>query len=180
MHSPLLTPMQAPFWKPFVYGIAQKMCLATAKSLKVFFELPSNTMCVHMLTYRYTVLCGLLLSNTSLIKLVDYVSKDPPSEWTTGSDHTNGSGATPSAPVPRVEFPSQPLSERMCTKTTLLYNRDVYFYGSLRPIMENSYCWMQKCPQEDLWNTEEFSWVLFVPPTGMCSDLLWSSFRLVL
>lgn len=73
-------------------------------------------MCVHMLTYRYTVLCGLLLSNTSLIKLVDYVSKDPPSEWTTGSDHTNGSGATPSASVPRVEFPSQPLSlsQREC------------------------------------------------------------------
>lgn len=33
----------------------------------------------------------------SLIKLADYGSKDPPSAWTTGSDHTNGSGATPSA-----------------------------------------------------------------------------------
>lgn len=42
------------------------------------------------------ILCGLLLSNTSLIRLADYRSRDPPSAWTTGSDRTNGSGATPS------------------------------------------------------------------------------------
>ncbi len=160
------------------------MCIATAKSLKVFFNLPSNTLCVHMLTYKHTVLCGLLLSNTSLIKLVDYGSKDPPSAWTTGSDHTNGSAATPSAQVPRVEFPSQPLSlsQRECVPGQHYYTigTSIFKPDSLRAVMENSHCWMQKRPREDLWNTEEFSWVLFVPPTGMCSDLLWSSFRLVL
>lgn len=101
-------------------------------------------MCVHMLTYRYTVLCGLLLSNTSLIKLVDYVSKDPPSEWTTGSDHTNGSGATPSASVPRVEFPSQPLSlsQRECVPGQHYYTigTSIFIHGSLRAIMEISHC----------------------------------------
>jgi len=31
---------------------------------KVFFKLYHQTACVCILTYKYTVLCGLLLSNT--------------------------------------------------------------------------------------------------------------------
>lgn len=98
---------------------------------KKFSSSYHQTLCVYACSPTNTLSFAACCSATiSLIKLADYGSKDPPSAWTTGSDHTNGSGTTPSAPVPWVEFSAQPLSlsQRECTRATLLCNRDVYFY----------------------------------------------------
>lgn len=67
--------------------------------------------------------------------------------------------------------------ENVYQDNTIVQQGHLFLYAVAWEGSWKTHCWMQKRPRED-WRLV-FSWVLFVPPTGMCSDLLWSSFRLV-